>query len=333
MNKNKYSFLCLWVFFAICINFLCVSCEKAKTSQKKTKEWMQSSPSLRVLTTTAHVAALVREVGGSECRVLELIQGESDPHSYQLVKGDDEKFRSADIVFYSGLGLEHGPSLVSQLQMVNAISIGDKIAELDTSYPIYLNGTPDPHMWMDVSLWAKGAFIVRDALSKIRPQSSEIFHKNAEALFQKLMKLDEKGAQLFSNIPQDKRHLVTTHDAFNYFTRRYLSEPNEKDTTVWQLRCKAPEGLAPDSQISTQDILQIADYIIQHKVLYMFAEVGINQGSLQKLQEVLQEKKYSITIVDKELYSDSMGEEGTQAGLYEGMIWHNMQTIEEYLRR
>ena len=72
---------------------------------------------------------------------------------------------------------------------------------------------------------------------------------------------------LLQEIPETKRFLVTTHDAFNYFTRAYLSTPQDRMTDQWILRCQAPEGLAPDSQISTLDIERIIQYLIKYNIL------------------------------------------------------------------
>ena len=81
---------------------------------------------IKILATTAQVGALVEAVGGPNIALTVLIRGENDPHSYELVKGDGEKIKDADLVFYNGLGLEHGASLAKALQNAKrGISIGD----------------------------------------------------------------------------------------------------------------------------------------------------------------------------------------------------------------
>ncbi len=336
MNQKKYvrlpviSFL-FSIFFFCCALFTACG-EKTQKTHEKVKLWMTSQGSeIKVLVTTAHVGSIVKEVGGNEVSVLELIQGESDPHSYQLVKGDDEKFTRADVVFYSGLGLEHSPSIVAKLKEAHAIAFGDSIASQDPRAAVYLGGAIDPHMWMDVSLWARGCFVVAEKLAHVRPEKRAFFEENAQKLYEKLMNLDKRVLDLLQSIPLEKRYLVTTHDAFHYFTRRYLAPREETSDMRWTDRCRAPEGLAPDSQISTQDIVEIADYICKRGVKVLFAEMGINQDSLFKLQEVVREKGHAIHIVREKLYSDSMGEEGTIEGTYEGMIWHNAVGIQQGL--
>ena len=75
---------------------------------------------------------LVEQVGGEYVDTTVLIKGGFDPHSYQLVEGDDEKFAFADVIFCNGVGLEHGPSLQHYLKthpkvVFLAIASGRKI--------------------------------------------------------------------------------------------------------------------------------------------------------------------------------------------------------------
>ena len=117
------------------------------SSGARLDEWMQPNGKVKVLCTTAMISSLVREVGGEMVDCLTLIQGESDPHSYQLVKGDDEKLAFADIIFYNGLGLEHGPSLAERLRLnPNAFAVGDFLVEKDPENAIIDNGSLDPHI-------------------------------------------------------------------------------------------------------------------------------------------------------------------------------------------
>ena len=92
------------------------SCNKEGEERHHFVSWMQNDGKVKVLCTTAMVTDLVQSVGGDFVDCLTLIQGQSDPHTYQLVKGDNEKFHRADQIFFNGLGLEHGPSLADVLK-------------------------------------------------------------------------------------------------------------------------------------------------------------------------------------------------------------------------
>jgi manganese/zinc/iron transport system substrate-binding protein len=288
------------------------------------RAWMKDNGKIKALCTTAFVGNLVRSVGGDNVAVLDLVNGQNDPHSYQLVKGDDEKFRRADIVFSSGLGLEQGSSLTRYLSLYKACSVGDYIARI-TQGAIFIGPTVDPHIWMDISLWVRGAKIVAQRLSEKRPDLSEYFRKKASETIKKFMGVHVRLRKILQSIPQEKRYLVTTHDAFHYFCRAYLSTPRERKSEEWKKRCIAPEGFSPESQISTQNLNEVVAYILQHKVKEIFSELGMNQDSLRKVVEVCREKGHQVFISKDFLYSDTMGPQES----YEEMMEHNVHTIHE----
>src|SRR5689334_19504873 len=97
------------LLYCLCLLWGCTSSHDSKASR-----WGNTGK-LKVLCTTSMVQKMVEGVGGEYVDCIALIQGESDPHSYQLVKGDDDKLAEADLLFFNGLGLEHGPSLASFL--------------------------------------------------------------------------------------------------------------------------------------------------------------------------------------------------------------------------
>ena len=112
-----------WVlkFFGILLlaSMLFVSltgCGRKSGRAQKFSKWMAPNGKVKILSTTAQIGDLVEEIGGDRMDYWVLIQGDLDPHSYELVKGDDEKLSRADRVFYNGLGLEHGASLLNTLQ-------------------------------------------------------------------------------------------------------------------------------------------------------------------------------------------------------------------------
>ena len=129
-----------------------VSC--VKKSGKKADVWDLENPQIKVLSTTAMIGDIVHKVGGDKIQHITLITGDGDPHSYELVKGDDEKMDFADLLFYNGLGLEHGASLHYRLEKhPHSIALGDRILQSRKDLFITVDTEIDPHIWMDVSLW------------------------------------------------------------------------------------------------------------------------------------------------------------------------------------
>lgn len=293
--------------------------------------WFDQDQRLAVLSTTEMIESLVREVGKEEIKSLSLISHGLDPHTYELVKGDDEKLLRADLIFFNGLGLEHGSSLKYALQTnPNAFSLSQ---ELGKDAIIYHGSTPDPHIWMDLSLFSKTIDTIVFELTRARPDKQEFFEQNGNALRKRLLALHNDAKALFTEIPPEKRYLVTTHDAFHYFARAYLATKEELKGEAWRIRCKAPEGLAPDGQISITILEDLLRHIRTYRVTSLFAEEAINQDSLRKLVEAARETGMEISIPAQTLYSDSLGGPGSPVENYFQMIPYNSKIIAEHIGR
>jgi len=309
----------LHVFFSMWLLFL-GSC----TDNHYFKEWAEETSRIRVLSTTAMIGDLVQEIGGERIHHLTLIRGELDPHSYELVKGDDEKLQRAHMIFYNGLGLEHGASLSYWLHNnAKAISVGDAIEERVPEEILRVDGVKDPHIWMDISLWKEAIVPIEEALSSHDPAFCDYFHENANKLRKKMDLHHQKIQKIILEIPKEKRYLVTSHDAFNYFARGYLSEENGD----WKEHFQAPEGLAPEGQLSLLDIQKIMDHVKKHHIQTIFAESNISQDSVRKIAESANRQGFFVSIAPDVLYGDSMG-----GANYFDMMQHNANTLKEYLR-
>lgn len=324
MNRLFYLFLTFVL--------LLVSCEpSAENSRDSLRVWMQPNGKLKVLSTIAMIDDLVDQIGGPYVDGITLIKGDLDPHSYQLVKGDDEKLAFADLIFYNGLGLEHGPSLQNFLHSSSkATALGDKLRESDPQAIILYKGQVDPHIWMDIGMWMKIVPYIVEALSQKDPNHVEEYRKNGEALLSKMSQVNEEVKNELQSIPSEKRYLVTTHDAFNYFTRAYLSEEGETDKQ-WQERFAAPEGLAPESQISSSDIQEILDHLTKYHIHVIFPESNVNRDSIRKIVQAGKEKGLELKIAEVSLYADAMGKPHSDGDGYLKMIRHNATSIAQLL--
>lgn len=319
------------VGLCLCLCALFFSCSGAKKRGQALHEWLQPNGKVKVLCTTEMIADVVRSIGGEQIDSLTLITGELDPHSYELVKGDAEKFDRADVIFYTGLGLEHGASVYSKLKgHTHGVAVADVLKEKEAQL-ITIDGQIDPHVWMDLMLWIQIVDPIVDALGKIDADHAGLFIQRGEVLKEVFRKNDGKISRLLGSIPKERRYVVTTHDAFNYFTRRYLSSEEEVENGSWKTRCSAPEGLAPESQMSMQDIISISEYLVEHKIPVVFPESNLSPDSLRKVVSVCQDKGFRILICTKPLYGDSMGSAKDGSDTYFGMMQTNAKTIHEYL--
>lgn len=320
-------------FFLTFLALIFISCERVDDRAKRNYEWMTQEGKIKVLSTTAMINDLVLHIAKERANTNTLIQGNLDPHSYQLVKGDDEKLKVADIIFYNGLGLEHGASLQHNLESnPKAIPLGNLIQKKFPEKIYFVGNQIDPHIWMDLSLFSQSISFIVEALSKQDPSHAEEYKKNGDQLLLELLQVHESVKQELHQVAADKRYLVTSHDAFNYFTRAYLSEDNELQDGSWEIRFQAPEGLAPDSQLSSRDIQQILDHLKKFHIEVIFPESNVSQDSIQKIVHAGKQKGLNITISEDPLYGDAMGPPGSPGETYPKMIEHNAEIIAKYLK-
>lgn len=288
----------------------------------------QPTPS-GIVCTTGMVAELVRNVGGEHVqgKVIVMMGPGTDPHQYQLSTTDRDKLANAEIVFYSGLGLEHKMTdTLAQMNNSDRPSIpvtrgldksGALIREPDS-------GIVDPHVWHDVALWSKCAEVVAEELSKKYPQHKADFEKNLKAYQKKLADLDKYAkaqiATLKPPVGEQKPVLVTAHDAFSYFAERYGMhvEPLQGKNTV------AEPTLARMNELTK--------YLTDKKIKAIFVESSLSPDKMKKLQDNCRDEKHNLQIEGTELFSDALGKPGTPAETYEGMIRSNVDTIVKALQ-
>ncbi len=318
------------LFFVFSVIFsisLISSCSQSERVQRF-RSWMEPNGKIKILSTITQIGDLVEEIGGDRVDSWVLMHGELDPHSYELVKGDDEKFTRADLVFYNGLGLEHGASLDATLQRhPSGVNLG---AWIEKKYPqkiLRKNQLIDPHVWMDVSLWKETIDPIVENLILLDPEGKEFYQRRALQLNEKMDAVHEEMRAYLQKIPAHKRYLVTSHDAFHYFTKTYLADPS--DGEAWTERFAAPEGLAPDGQLNPRDIEAIIDYLREKKISVLFPESNVSRDSIKKIVSAGRELGLHISICSEALYGDAMGTGENKS--YLDSMRHNAEVISRYL--
>ncbi|MCH9630262.1 MAG: Manganese-binding lipoprotein MntA [Chlamydiia bacterium] len=320
----------VFLFLVLFVTMFVASCSKMSKKENSSQNFVMPSDKLKVLSTTTIIDDLVAKIGKEHIVHTSLITGQLDPHSYELVKGDDDKISNADVLIYNGLGLEHGASLKYQLENAeNSYAISDSM-QADEAF-IFVDGQVDPHIWMDLSLLAKAVIPIGKILAKYDPQHEKQYMQNARELEKSMLALDKHIEASLEKIPKESCYLVTSHDAFYYFTRRYLAKESERSSDEWRKRCRAPEGLAPDGQMSPKDIGAIVEYALSYGVQVVFTESNVNQDALRKVVKIIKQKGSLADLSREPLYGDTMGEVGSGAEGYLKMMKYNSRIIVEHL--
>lgn len=305
--------------FLIC-SVLLVGCSGQKRHANDLEEWIKDDGKIRVLATTAIVQDLVMRVGGDRVKVIAIINGNANPHAYEVVKGDGEKFTYADVVFANGLMLEHSASMQYQLKHhKNVVLLGDILLKKFPDEIIYIDGQLDPHIWMDLSIWSGCIDPIKEKLGELDPPHKGVYQEGAEKTKKAFFEMDGKIKERMGKIPESRRYLVTSHDAFNYYVRRYVT-PSGDD---WKERMNALQGLAPDEQISVLQVKEIVNYITRHNIDVIFPESNLSRDSLEKVKEACKRK---IRLAEEPLYGDTLGDKS-----YLEMLEYDAQVLERNL--
>lgn len=278
---------------------------------------------IRVVTTTGMVTDLVQNIGGDRVEVTGLMGPGVDPHLYRASEGDTARMARADLIVYNGLHLEGKMTDVFERMQkrVKTVPVTDGLDPKDMRpAPPGFEGTHDPHIWFDVSLWKKAAEQVRKVLSEMDPASAESYKKNAGGYIAELDKLDAYVRSQVQKVPTGQRILVTAHDAFYYFGNAYGFE------------VQGLQGISTESESSPADIQKLARFIAERRLPAIFVESSVPTKTLEAVQAAVTAKGHSVRI-GGELYSDALGDRDGDAGTYVGMIKHNVDTIVSALTR
>jgi manganese/zinc/iron transport system substrate-binding protein len=295
------------------LSLLAAACGPARSGQPEDL----AGRTIRVVTTIGMITDIVRNVGGERVEVTGLMGPGIDPHLYKASEGDVTRLQQADIIFYSGLHLEaQMGNVLERLSggRIRTVAVTDQIDRSLLLAPPEFQGNYDPHVWFDVTLWMKAVEQVRDTLSQADPGSAPLYAAHAERYLGELADLHAYVQQQASRVPADKRVVITAHDAFNYFGRAYGFE------------VRGLQGISTESQASTSDVQGLAAFIAERQIPAIFIESSVPQRTIEAVQAAVRDRGFAVQIGGS-LYSDAMGDPGTPAGTYIGMVRHNIDTI------
>jgi manganese/zinc/iron transport system substrate-binding protein len=306
---------------AICLLFVgCIGCSPASSKvipqNKPGARATDRTDPISVACTVGMVADLVREVGGEQVVIKQLMGSGVDPHLYKATRDDVQTLQASEMIFYSGLLLEGKMSdtfvKVSRSKPVFAVT--ELIDQTQLLEPDDFGGHVDPHVWMDVSAWSRCTETIRDALSEYDPKHSKLYAERCQNYQKQLEALHAYGKQAIATIPSESRVLITSHDAFNYLGRAY------------GLEVIGVQGISTESEAGLQQINALVDLLVNKNVKAVFVESSVSAKSIQSLIDGAKSRKHDVSI-GGELFSDAMGATGTYEGTYVGMLDHNFTLI------
>jgi zinc/manganese transport system substrate-binding protein len=258
---------------------------------------------VKVIATTTQIADFARAVGGDRARVVQLLKPNTDPHDYEPRPSDVRETAGADVVFENGDRLDHWMG-----EVIKQAGGKPAVVDLGARVPVKLPGESegeeasryDPHWWHDPRNAEAAVLAIRDALTKANPPAAGAYARNADGYLAKLRALDRGIAACLGRVPAAQRKLVTDHDAFGYFARRYGIE-------VVGAVIPSQTTLA---QASAGDVARLSALIRREGVKAVFPESSINP----KLARAIAGQTGAAS--DLTLYGDTLGPKGSSGATY-----------------
>ena len=276
---------------------------------------------LMVVATTGMIGDAAARIGGDHVVVGTLMGPGVDPHLFKASEGDVRRLAEADLVLYNGLHLEGkmGDILVKLARSRPVVAVSEEVPVSELREPPEFLGQYDPHIWFDVSLWAQTLSPVATALAELDPAHASEFMANAEQFGEELGQLDGWAEARIQEVPPEHRVLVTAHDAFGYFGRRYGME-------VIGL-----QGISTLSEPGLRDMDRVAELVSSRRIPAIFVESSVPRRAIEAVVAACEARGHTVRI-GGELFSDAMGAAGSEEGSYPGMVRFNVNTIVEALQ-
>jgi zinc/manganese transport system substrate-binding protein len=288
----------------------------------------------KVVATFSVLGDLVRNVAGDQVELVTLVGPDGDVHTFEPAPTDGVTLARADALIENGAGLEpwlDGLYKSSQSKARRIVaSKGLELIEADEDETNTRGKPPakgaadhkheelDPHVWHDARNAMHIVEVIRDQLAELDPAKAEKYKANAAAYLQQLKDLDGWIVQTVATLPASERKLVTSHDTFGYFARRY----------GFQVLGSGLESFSTEaSDPSAADFAKLCDAIKAAKVPAIFAENVQNPKLMERLA------KEAGVRLGPPLFTDALGKAGSEGATYAKMMRYNVTTIVTQLKR
>ncbi|WP_128923401.1 metal ABC transporter solute-binding protein, Zn/Mn family [Bradyrhizobium guangxiense] len=266
---------------------------------------LHAAERLNVVASFSILADFVRNVGGDRINLTTLVGADSDVHVYTPPPADAKRVAEAKLVIVNGLGLEGWlPRLVqSSGSRATVVTASAGIA------PLKLGSGADPHAWQSVPNARIYVTDIANALAAADPDDADFFRTRAKAYLEKLETLDREVREAVARIPPDRRKVISTHDAFGYFSAEY------------GIQFIAPLGVSTETEPSARDIAAIISQIKAQKIPAVFLENISDDRLIRRIAAETGSK------VGGTLISDGLTGEKGPAPTYIDMVRHNIKAL------
>jgi zinc/manganese transport system substrate-binding protein len=275
-----------------------------------------AAASLRVVTSVAPVTDLVKQIGDDAVQLHSMVPTGVSSHTFQPTPGDVQYLTQADLLVLNGLNLEAGIEKLfrccgnpgaSLLKLADQAIAQDEWIEASAANA---QGNPNPHLWLDIVSAIRYVELIRERLCDLDPQHAERYRDNAARTLADLSRLDQCTATAVATIPPQQRTLVTYHDAWPYFAKRYGLEV---------VRVVQPANFA---EPSPREVARVIDQLRKSRIPAIFSSEIFPSKVPEKIA-----KEAGVPRVET-LHDEILpGAPGEAQHSYQGMMRRNVTTI------
>lgn len=267
-----------------------------------------------VVCTTSIIADGMQEIFGNQVEVRALMGPGVDPHTYNPRPSDIHWLNEASVIVCNGFHLEG--KMVSLFEQIKnrktVLVLSDYVPRNER---ILLDDhIVDPHFWFDSRLWLESNYQAALKISEQFGLNSQQVLANFQDWKRAVTEMEHVYSEKVKQIPSNQLVLITSHDAFHYFGRRF------------DVRVYAIQGISTAQEPSVRAIMDLTDLIVQQKVRAIFVENSVNPKTIESLKSACQQKGQQVGIGGA-LYSDALGNKGSHASTYKEMMEHNLKTV------
>jgi zinc/manganese transport system substrate-binding protein len=277
------------------------------------------------------VGDMVRQVGGDRVDVVTLVGPDGDAHVFSPTPADAKTLASSQLFFVNGLGFEGwmerlekssgftGKTIVASKGVKPHTMVeeeGHEHGAAEEDHDEHAKGehhdeeeVTDPHAWQDLANGKLYVANIRDGLIAADPEGKAVYEANAAIYLDAIAKEETAVKQALGALPEARRRIITSHDAFGYFGAAY------------GLEIIAPEGVSTESEASAQDVAKIIRQIKAEHIPAVFLE---NITDHRLLDQIARETGAKI---GGTLYSDALSGPDGPAPNYLDMFRHNVGTL------
>jgi zinc/manganese transport system substrate-binding protein len=265
--------------------------------------------SMPVVASFSILGDMVRQLGGDRVSLRVIAGPDVDAHSFQPRPSDAEAVRGARLVVRNGLGFDTWMDRLVRSAgyrgTVATASEGITPRRLEDDHG-HDHGAQDPHAWQDLRHGQDYARNIAAALAAADPEGAPAYRARAEDYLARLAALDTWVRQQVATVPEARRQVVTSHDAFGYFAAAY------------GVRFLAPQGISTDSEPSAAEVARLIRLLKRQGITALFLENMANPATLRRLAAEAGVK------VQGQLYADALSPSDGPAPGYEAMFRHNL---------